>query len=116
MSVEIDFSKIGMRVRSVLKERKMTQEEFATACGCSSNHLSSVETGVHKPSLDLIIKIATVLDSSIDYFLIDTPHANRKYLINSRISPKSEACSPRELQYIERAIDELLRYKEDILY
>ena len=115
LSAEIDYSKIGMRIRLIRKERKLTQEEVATACGCTSNHLSAVETGTHKPSLDLIIKLATVLDSSVDYFLMDTIHANQQYFINSRIAPKLDGCSAYELQYIERVIDELLIYRNGLL-
>ena len=115
MSVEIDYAKIGMRIRLVRKERRMTQEDVAIACGCTSNHLSAVETGSHKPSLDLVIKLALVLNSSVDYFLMDTPHANQQYLINSRIAPKLDNCSAQELQYIERVIDELLIYKASLL-
>ena len=115
LSAEIDYSKIGMRIRAARKERKMTQEEVAIACGCTSNHLSAVETGSHKPSLDLIIKLATVLNSSVDYFLMDTPHANQQYLISSRTAPKLVDCSTFELQYIERVIDELMIYKTGLL-
>lgn len=115
LSAEIDYSKIGMRIRLVRKERKLTQEEVALACGCTSNHLSAVETGSHKPSLDLIIKLASVLNSSVDYFLMDTTHANQQYLINSRIAPKLGGCSNHELQFIERLIDELLTYKSGLL-
>lgn len=114
MPVDIDFSKIGKRIRSARKERKMTQEELAHACGCTSNHLSSVETGASKPSLELLIRLATVLNSSIDYFLLDTPCASHNYLINSRIAPKLDACSTYELQYIEHVIDELFKYRDQI--
>ena len=66
MSAEIDYSKVGMRIRVARKERKMTQEEVAQACGCSNNHLSAVEGGINKPSLELVIRLATVLDSSAE--------------------------------------------------
>lgn len=115
MNAEIDFCKTGARIRSLRKERALTQEELALACGCTTNHLSAIENGSNKPSLSLMLRIAVALDSSIDYFLMDSPRANPKYLINSRIAPKLDACSVRDLQYIERVIDELLSYKEAIL-
>lgn len=114
MSVDIDFVKVGKRIRDVRKAQKITQEKLAQECGCVSNHLSAVETGACRPSLELIAKIATVLDSSIDYFLMDTPCANPKYIINSRIAPKLEACTARDLQYIEQMIDTLLVYRDGI--
>ena len=114
MSAEIDYSKIGMRIRAARKERKMTQEEVAQACGCSNNHLSAVESGVNKPSLELIIRLATVLDSSIDYFLMDNPRIRPQYIIDSRIAPKLATCSPAELRYIEQVIEGLLEYKGEL--
>lgn len=114
MSVDIDYSKIGMRIRTARKNRKMTQEEVAQACGCSNNHLSAVESGVNKPSLELIIRLATVLDSSIDYFLMDNPRIRPQYLIDSHIAPKLHTCSPAELRYIEQVIDGLLEYKGEV--
>ena len=114
MSLEIDFSKIGQRIKDARKAENMTQEQLATACGCASNHLSGVENGANRPSLELIIKIATVLNSSIDYFLMDSPCASTRYLIDSRIAPKLEACSDPELQFIEKTIDDLLTYRAAI--
>ena len=114
MSVEIDFSMVGKRIQEARKDRKMTQEQLATAVGCASNHLSGIENGANRPSLELIIKIATVLHSSIDYFLMDSPCASTRYLIDNRIAPKLEACSALELQLIEKYIDDLLEYKAAI--
>lgn len=115
MPVDIDFAKVGIRIRTLRKKHNMTQEDLAHICGCTSNHLSAIETGEHKPSLDLLLKLAVSLDTCIDYFLSDTPYASPNYLINSRIAPKLESCSTRELQYIELFIDELLKYRGDIL-
>lgn len=115
MISNIDFSKVGKRIRSARKLRNMTQEELALACGCTSNHLSAVETGDHRPSLDLIVRIATTLDSSIDHFLMDSPSANPKYIINEHIAPKLEKCSVQDLQFIDRTIDEVLKYRDILL-
>ncbi len=93
----------------------MTQEEVAQACGCSNNHLSAVEGGINKPSLELVIRLAAVLDSSIDYFLMDNPRIHPQYIIDSRIAPKLDACSPAELRYIEQIIDGLMEYKGELV-
>lgn len=115
MSSNLDYSKIGKRIRSVRKERKLTQEDLAIACGCSSNHLSAIETGDHRPSLELIVSIATVLESSIDFFLMDSVKKSSEYIISSQIATQLGQCSPRELQLIERTIDEVLKYRNELL-
>jgi transcriptional regulator with XRE-family HTH domain len=112
---EIDYVKVGKRIRSVRKECFLTQDELAAQCGCTRNHLSAVETGECKPSLDLIVKIAAVLDSSVDFFIMDSPHVNTRYIINQQIAPKLEACTSRELTLINRALDEILNYRNALL-
>ena len=115
MVSEIDYGKVGKRIRSVRKECFLTQDELAAQCGCTRNHLSAVETGECKPSLDLIVKIAAVLDSSVDFFIMDSPHVNTRYIINQQIAPKLEACTSRELTLINRTLDEILNYRNALL-
>ena len=115
MVSEIYYGKVGKRIRSVRKECFLTQDELAAQCGCTRNHLSAVETGECKPSLDLIVKIAAVLDSSVDFFIMDSPHVNTRYIINQQIAPKLEACTSRELTLINRALDEILNYRNALL-
>ena len=109
------YAKIGMRIRELRKERHMTQDDLAHTCGCTSNHLSAIETGEHKPSFDLMMNIATTLGETLDYFIADTPHINSNYLMNSRLAPKLASCSTQELMLVERFIDEMLSYKESII-
>ena len=115
MISEIDYVRVGKRIRSVRKECFLTQDELASQCGCTRNHLSAVETGECKPSLDLIVKIAAALDSSVDFFIMDSPHVNTRYIINQQIAPKLEACTSRELTLINRALDEILNYRNALL-
>ena len=114
LPIEIDYAKIGMRIRAARKKRKLTQEEVAEACGCSNNHISAVESGGNKPSLDLLIRLSIVLESNLDDFLMDNPSVHPQYLIDARIAPKLSACSSAELRYIEQIIDGLLQYKSEV--
>ena len=89
MAKDIDYSKIGLRISSLRKKAGLTQEVLAARCGCTSNHLSNVEVGKCKPSLDLVIRLAVELDSSVDFFLLGTPHVSCQYLLHSQIGPKT---------------------------
>ena len=115
MLSEIDYVRVGKRIRSVRKECFLTQDELASRCGCTRNHLSSIENGDCRPSLDLIVRIASILDSSVDFFIMDSPHVNTRYIINHEIAPKLEACTSRELVLINHALDELLKYRDALL-
>ena len=115
MPSDNDYAKIGLRIRTLRKERHMTQDDLAHICGCTSNHLSAIENGEHKPSFDLMMNIAATLGETLDYFIADTPHTNSKYFVSSRLTPKLEACNSQELILVERFIDEMLSYKKSII-
>ena len=112
MPVEIDFSKIGIRIRGLRREKNMTQEDLAHICEYSASHISAVETGERAPSLDLLILIANALGTTLDYLISDTPCVNTTYLINTQIAPKLEKCNAYELQIINHLLDDLLSYTE----
>lgn len=106
----IDFKMVGNRIRKIRKLRKITQSELAAACGCTNNHLSAIENGINKPSIELIMKISLILDASVDYFLMDSEYAHPKYLIDSQIAHKLEKCNTQALQIINNIIDSMLEY------
>lgn len=115
MLVGIDYSEVGRRIRATRKERNMTQEELAIACGCSGNHLSAVETGKHKPSLELVVTIATVLECSIDSLFVDHTRKCSTYMIDTQIVPKLEKCTYHDLKHLDRIIDEMIEYRDGLL-
>lgn len=113
--IGIDYSEVGKRIRSARKERNMTQEELSIACGCSGNHLSAIETGKHKPSLELVLTIATVLECSMDSLFMDQSRKCSTYMINTQIVPKLEKCTYHDLKHIDRVIDEVIEYRDGLL-
>jgi transcriptional regulator with XRE-family HTH domain len=53
--------KLGKRIASLRKARKLTQEQMAEALGCSVEFISLVERGVNAPSVAGLEKFAKVL-------------------------------------------------------
>lgn len=52
------MSDINSRIREFRKDKKLTQKEFCRLTGTSQSHLSEIENGKGKPSVDIIIGIA----------------------------------------------------------
>ena len=69
---EIDYVKIGQRIKSARLEHGYSQADLGALVGCSNNHMSHVEVGQTKVSLPMLLKLAYVLDKNFDYFLLDT--------------------------------------------
>ena len=59
----VDYNSIGTRIRAMRKERGMTQEQLAEATGIGSTHVSHVENGTTKLSVQTLIAIINVYRS-----------------------------------------------------
>jgi transcriptional regulator with XRE-family HTH domain len=57
--------KLGQRIASLRKERKLTQEQLAEAVGCSVEFISLIERGVNAPSVSGLEKFAKILNVEI---------------------------------------------------
>ncbi len=53
--------KLGQRIASLRKVRKLTQEQLAEAIGCSVEFISLIERGVNAPSVSGLEKFAKIL-------------------------------------------------------
>ena len=48
---EVDYLKIGQRIKSARLEQGLNQTELGKLVGCSNNHMSHIEIGQTKVSL-----------------------------------------------------------------
>lgn len=71
MNIDLDFKVIGLRIQQRRCEKKMTQAELAELIDTNQKHLSRIEGGYHRCTLDLIVAIAKSLDVSVDYLIAD---------------------------------------------
>ena len=51
----------GRSVRSLRKQRGLSQEDLAEACGLSRNYISDIERGVRNPGLLVLVGLAKAL-------------------------------------------------------
>lgn len=112
MQPEIDYVKIGRRIKAARIERGLNQSELGALLGCSNNHISHVEVGQTKVSLAMLMKLSIILDKDFDYFLLDTPYARQDLLINTEITNKLKQCNPATLVSINKIIDVLLEQQQ----
>ncbi len=57
------------RLKTLRKEKKLTQKELAEQIGIKQNSYSDWETGKNEPSLENIIKLTKILDTTADELL-----------------------------------------------
>ena len=67
--MDVQYKTIGKRIKLRRKELNIKQNELAEKLNISNNHLSSVENGREKPSLELLLNICELLNVTPDYLL-----------------------------------------------
>lgn len=112
---EVDYSKLGQRIRELRVSKGMTQADLGALVNCSNNHLSHIETGQCKVSLNMMLKLSYALETSLDYFLLDTPFATPKSIIDIEIAQKLDKCSAATLVVVNKSIDLFLELQNGII-
>ena len=97
---------MGLRIKARRKELKIKQAELAKVLDISNNHMSSIESGKQKPSLDTFINICNHLNTTPDYLLLGTMHA---YNIPQDISDKLRLCNQSDIELAKDFIELLVK-------
>ncbi len=69
MTAELDYEKLGLRIKEARIAKGFTQEALAEMVNCNTSHISNIENNHTKVSLNVLLAIANALDTSIDYLL-----------------------------------------------
>jgi len=87
----IDYHKLGKKIKAKRQESGYTQEKLAEICDISTGFLGHIESGTRAPSLETLYNIACALHSGIDYFLFDSAKESDNVLeqIGSVVRSKS---------------------------
>ena len=97
----MNYNKLGMKIRQERLKRDFTQEQLSELCGISSSYIGIIERGDKKLSIETLVKIATILDVSIDYLLSDSLQLST----DTRIQQISSIVSNLESNDINMIID-----------
>ena len=68
----LNYYKLGERIRFFRLQEKLSQEELSEKADIGVTHISNIENGNTKPSIDAFINIATALKVTPDQLLIDS--------------------------------------------
>ncbi len=66
---ELDYGKMGMRIRQVRKAKGWSQDELAKKCGISMSFLGHIERGTRIMSMETFANICGALDAGADELL-----------------------------------------------
>lgn len=69
-----DADNFSIRLKALRKATGLTQEQTAEKLNICLEHLSQMERGKGKPSLDLLVEMACYFHVSTDYLLLGVAH------------------------------------------
>ena len=95
----LDYELIGRRIRQAREGEKLSQMDMAGLIGASITHISLVENGKKKVSLDMIARISDALGVTIDELTGGSRNvADSEYL--TQISMLLDGCTDYEKRVI----------------
>lgn len=99
----MNYYNIGQRIRKLRKAQGFSQEQLAECAGISTTHMSHIETGNTKLSLQVLTDIAAALHASTDELLFDTP-GSQKRIAEKDVQKVLESCTPQQARIISEII------------
>lgn len=92
----------GRQLRQIRKLRQLTQEELAERAGISYKYVGEMERGEANPSLDILIRLAQVLDISPEGLLVFARPIQPKRMDISSLTPSDIKTIKRALTLLRR--------------
>ncbi len=103
MQQELDYAKLGMKIKELRQHKGLTQDALAEMVSCNTSHISNIENNHTKVSLNVLLAIANCLDTSIDY-LLSNQYENASLALDNEIARAVANCDIEMKERILRII------------
>lgn len=101
-----EFKNLAMAIKQARISKGFSQEEFAEVLDVSSTHVKHIESGHRKPSLEILFKICSKTDLSIDAVLC----VSKTYLdeVDIKLKTLIDLCDKREKLLVVKIIEAII--------
>ncbi|WP_421038288.1 helix-turn-helix domain-containing protein [Streptococcus hyointestinalis] len=100
----------NIALKELRKEKKLTQTELATKLNISQKSYSNWESGKSEPTLDNIVKLASILDTTTDKLLGIDKSATSNWINNIKTTITQILNIPKDSQ-LQKRIEEKLEFE-----
>lgn len=104
MQQEINYQKLGLKIKEIRISRGLTQDTLAEMVSCNTSHISNIENNHTKVSLNVLLAIANALNTSIDYLLFDQ-YENSSLALDNEILRAIQDCDNEKKEKILKMIE-----------
>lgn len=102
----LNFKRIGEKLRTIRLSKNLTQEYIANAVDINTSHISNIENNRVKVSLSTLVQICNALDTTVDYVLSEE-YNDSSSAIEQEILHELHACSNETKEQILKIIKAL---------
>ena len=106
---DLDFKTIGTNIKNRRRELGITQEHIANELDVNPSHISNIECGRANPSLTALVKIANILQCSVDRFIHEEYTfeciSEKELTLDDEIMLKLKYCDSDKKERILKMID-----------
>ena len=99
----MNYYEIGQRIRKIRKAQNLSQEALAEKVGISTTHMSHIETGNTKLSLQVLVCLSNALEVRTDDLIFGTKKTNRTAIIDEIVA-ELENCTSQQILIINDVI------------
>ena len=104
MDIELDYSKLGKRIKEYRLKKHLTQEKLGEIVNVATSNISHIERATTQVSLPSLVKIANALDVTLDQLVCDSSIPVAELYIEQDIANLLHGCSLAEKQIIKDII------------
>ena len=106
---ELDYQKIGRKIRAARLEKGWSQDRLSEKCNISLSFMGHIERGTRIMSMDTFVALCNELEISADYLLLDIIRPSDPILLNilNGVKTKDAATYSHYVQII-KAIAEIM--------
>lgn len=105
--IEIEAGKLGNAIRTARIAKHLSQEELAEIVEVTPTHLKHIESEHRNPSLEVLWKLATILNLSLDDLLFPSPDERSALYLQAKILLKQ--CNEKQLKAAVVILEEILK-------
>lgn len=104
MDIELDYRKLGERIREQRIKKHLTQEKLGEAVNVVTSNISHIERATTQVSLPSLVRIANALDTTLDQLICDSSVPIAETYIEREIADLLQGCDLNEKQIIKDII------------
>ena len=86
----MDFLALGARIKNKRLEKNLTQEQLAEKVDLSAVYIGQIERGERKMTIQTLVKLANVLETSIEELLSDSTEGNLNAKLNELLDKEKK--------------------------